>query len=47
MKSDSILVVDNDEEFLTFALNFLSVGVKFNQVVSAGSSEEAGQKIRI
>jgi DNA-binding NarL/FixJ family response regulator len=28
-------------------LDFLSVGVKFNQVVSAGSSEEAEQKIRI
>jgi DNA-binding NarL/FixJ family response regulator len=46
MKSDSILVVDNDEEFLTFALDFLSVGEKFNQVVSAGSSEEAEHKIR-
>jgi DNA-binding NarL/FixJ family response regulator len=46
MKSNSVLVVDNDEEFLTFALNFLSVGVKFNQVVSAGSSEEAELKIR-
>ena len=46
MKSNSILVIDNDEEFLTFALDFLSVGVKFNQVVSAGSSEEAEQKIR-
>ena len=46
MKSNSVLVVDNDEEFLTFALDFLSVGVKFNQVVSAGSSEEAELKIR-
>ena len=46
MKSNSVLVVDNDVEFLTFALDFLSVGVKFNQVVSAGSSEEAEQKIR-
>jgi DNA-binding NarL/FixJ family response regulator len=46
MKSNSVLVVDNDEEFLTFALNFLSVRVKFNQVVSAGSSEEAELKIR-
>jgi DNA-binding NarL/FixJ family response regulator len=46
MKSNSVLVVDNDEEFLTFALNFLSFGVKFNQVVSAGSSEEAELKIR-
>ena len=46
MKSDSILVVDNDEEFLTFALDFLSCRVKFNQVVTAGSSEEAEQKIR-
>lgn len=47
MKSNSVLVVDNDEEFLTFALDFLSVRVKFNQVVSAGSSEEAEKKIRI
>jgi DNA-binding NarL/FixJ family response regulator len=46
MKSNSVLVVDNDEEFLTVALDFLSVGVKFNQVVSAGSSEEAERKIR-
>ena len=46
MKSNSILVIDNDEEFLTFALDFLSVKVKFNQVVSAGSSEEAEQKIK-
>ena len=46
MKSNSVLVVDNDEEYLTFALDFLSVGVKFNQVVSAGSSEEAELKIR-
>jgi len=46
MKSNSVLVVDNDEEFLTFALDFLSVEVKFNQVVSAGSSEEAERKIR-
>jgi len=46
MKSNSILVIDNDEEFLTFALDFLSVEVKFNQVVSAGSSEEAERKIK-
>ena len=46
MKSNTVLVVDNDEEFLTFALDFLSVKVKFNQVVSAGSSEEAEQKIK-
>ena len=46
MKSDSILVVDNDEEFLTFALDILSVREKFNQVVTAGSSEEAERKIR-
>ena len=46
MKSNSVLVIDNDEEFLTFALDFLSVGVKFNQVVSAGSSEEAELKIK-
>ena len=46
MKSNSILVIDNDEEFLTFALDFLSVEVKFNQVVSAGSSEEAELKIK-
>ena len=46
MKSNSVLVVDNDEEFLTFALNFLSVGVKFNHVVLAVSSEDAEQKIR-
>jgi DNA-binding NarL/FixJ family response regulator len=46
MKSDSILVVDNDEEFLTFALDILSVREKFNQVVTAGSSEEAESKIR-
>jgi DNA-binding NarL/FixJ family response regulator len=45
MKSNSVLVVDNDEEFLTFALDFLSVGVKFNHVVLAGSSDEAEQKI--
>ena len=46
MKSNSVLVVDNDEEYLTFALDFLSVEVKFNQVVSAGSSEEAELKIK-
>ena len=46
MKSSSILVIDNDDEFLTFALDFLSVEVKFNQVVSAVSSEEAERKIR-
>jgi len=47
MKSNSVLVVDNDVEFLSFALDFLSDGVKFNQVVTAGSSEEAEQQIRI
>ncbi|MDR3668814.1 MAG: response regulator [Ignavibacteriaceae bacterium] len=46
MKSNSVLVVDNDVEFLTFALDFLSVEVKFNQVVSAGTSEDAERKIR-
>lgn len=46
MKSNSILVVDNDEEFLTFTLDFLSAGEKFNQVVLAGSSDEAERKIR-
>ena len=46
MKSNSVLVIDNDEEFLTFALDFLSVGVEFNQVVLAGSSEEAELKIK-
>jgi DNA-binding NarL/FixJ family response regulator len=46
MKSNSVLVIDDDEEFLTIALDFLSVGVQFNQVDSAGSSEEAEIKIR-
>jgi DNA-binding NarL/FixJ family response regulator len=45
MKSNSVLVVDNDEEFLTFALDFLSAKVKFDQVSSAASTEEAEQKI--
>jgi DNA-binding NarL/FixJ family response regulator len=46
MKSNNVLVIDSDQEFLTFALNYLSTDMKFKHVVKAVSPEEAEIKIK-
>jgi DNA-binding NarL/FixJ family response regulator len=46
MKSNSVLLIDNDEEFLTFASDFLSVGMKLKNVDRAVSTEDAKIKIK-
>ena len=46
MKSNSILVIDNDEEYLSFVMNFLTIEMQLNQVVWAVSSKDAENKIK-
>ena len=46
MKSNSILVIDNDEEYLAFVMNFLTIEMQLNQVVWAVSSKDAENKIK-
>ena len=45
MKSNSILVIDNDVEYLTFVMDFLTIEMKLNQVAWAVSSKDAENKI--
>jgi DNA-binding NtrC family response regulator len=47
MVPESILIIDNDEEFLARTLDFLVVHMKLNNVIWAKSSEEAEEKMKI
>jgi len=47
MTSDSILIIDEDKEFLAIALDFLIVHLNLNNVIWAVSPEEAEEKLKI
>jgi DNA-binding response OmpR family regulator len=47
MESDSILIIDDDKEFLATTLDFLIVQMKLTNVVWAVTPEEAEEKVKI
>lgn len=47
MESGSILIIDDDKEFLAIALDFLIVQLNLSNVVWAVTPEEAEEKVRI
>lgn len=47
MKNKSILVIDDNEEFLGFVLDFLINDLNLNEVVWAVSPEDAWKKVKV
>ena len=47
MEADSILIIDDDKEFLATTLDFLIVQMKLSNVVWAVTPEEAEEKVKI